>query len=121
MATSQLRVCPILIGRDRELALAEQALAATGTGHGALLLVSGEAGIGKSRFIQTLAERAIGRGFVAVSGYCNEQDRDFLFASLLDALRQDMHRAERTEIQTLLGEDRRTFARILPELELPGQ
>jgi DNA-binding NarL/FixJ family response regulator len=121
MATSHLRVCPILIGRERELALAEQALTATATGHGRLLLLSGEAGIGKSRFIRALAERADGRGFVVVTGYCNEQDRDFPFAPLLDALRQDMQRVGTAEMQTRFGEDRSTLARILPEVELPDQ
>ena len=42
------QLCPVLIGRDDLLALADRRLAATATGAGELLLLSGEAGIGKT-------------------------------------------------------------------------
>ncbi len=61
-----------LFGRDRELARIEQALAGARAGAGALLLVTGEAGIGKSRLAQEAAVRAAAAGMQVLSGRCWE-------------------------------------------------
>ncbi|HSI91931.1 MAG TPA: tetratricopeptide repeat protein, partial [Jiangellaceae bacterium] len=47
-----------LVGRDRELKVFDQAMAAVREGTGSLLDIAGEAGIGKSRLLQELIERA---------------------------------------------------------------
>jgi DNA-binding CsgD family transcriptional regulator len=49
---------PVLVGRQAELATALQLLHAAGRGEGSTLLVTGEAGIGKSRLLAELARRA---------------------------------------------------------------
>ncbi|KAB2885778.1 MAG: AAA family ATPase, partial [Kofleriaceae bacterium] len=48
----------MLVGRDRELEELEGALARLAAGFGALYLVSGEPGIGKTRLAAELVERA---------------------------------------------------------------
>jgi predicted ATPase len=45
-------VSPVLIGRHAELDLLEQALHTAQNGDGRLVLLSGEAGIGKSRLVE---------------------------------------------------------------------
>ncbi|KQR52728.1 hypothetical protein ASF88_14660 [Leifsonia sp. Leaf336] len=45
------RVCPVFVGREDLLALAARRTAAAADGHGGVLLISGEAGIGKSRLM----------------------------------------------------------------------
>ncbi len=47
-----------LIGRDRELGRLEEALERAAEGHGSLVLVSGEAGVGKTRLAEELATRS---------------------------------------------------------------
>lgn len=68
-----------LVGRRAELARLEVALDALQGGGGRLLLISGEAGIGKSRLVQELSRRAQERGLVwlAGAGYSIEQQTPY--------------------------------------------
>lgn len=59
-----------LVARESELALAEERLAAARRGGGGVLLVAGEAGIGKTRYAVEVAERAAARGFTVARGGC---------------------------------------------------
>ena len=80
-------LCPILVGRDDLLELADRRLADVAAGHGRFLLLSGEAGIGKSRFVGAIERKAQARDFQAAGGYVAPQDRDVPAASLLDLAR----------------------------------
>jgi MoxR-like ATPase len=61
-------LCPVLVGRDGEVRHVEAALAAARGGHGGTLLVTGEAGIGKSRLVRETGRRAEALGFVVLTG-----------------------------------------------------
>ena len=80
-------VCPVLIGRDAPLSAGWHALELARDAHGGALLVSGEAGIGKSRFARAMAERARTVGFLTLQGACFETDRAHPYAPLLDLVR----------------------------------
>ncbi len=56
-------VCPILVGRDPLLELAERRLADAADGRGQFVLFAGEAGIGKSRLLGAIGRSAANRGF----------------------------------------------------------
>ncbi|HTV19755.1 MAG TPA: AAA family ATPase [Polyangiaceae bacterium] len=58
----------IWVGRDRELARLEGVLADALDGRGGSALAVGEAGIGKTRLLEELAERARARGFAVAWG-----------------------------------------------------
>jgi DNA-binding CsgD family transcriptional regulator len=60
------------VGRAAELAALDAALAATAEGRPAVVLVGGEAGVGKTRLIAELAERATAGGMLVASGGCVE-------------------------------------------------
>jgi predicted ATPase len=62
----------IFVGRERELAELEAGLEQACSGRGQLILVSGDAGIGKTRLAVELASRAPARGARAYWGRCWE-------------------------------------------------
>jgi DNA-binding CsgD family transcriptional regulator len=79
--------CPLLIGRDELVELADRRLDDVLARRGQFLLVAGEAGIGKSRFLDAVDQKAEERGFATVWGYLAPQDRDVPAASILDMAR----------------------------------
>lgn len=83
---------PVLVGRDDELGRAERMLAAAAAGTGRLLLVAGEAGIGKSRLLNALAQRAHAASVPVVRAAAFPGDGQS-FAGLLLDLAGDLRRA----------------------------
>src|SRR4051794_21313228 len=75
---------PVIVGRDDIVALASRRLDEVIAGHGQMLLVSGEAGIGKSRVLSAVARLAAERGLRVAKGEVAPQDRDVMAASFLD-------------------------------------
>ena len=55
---------PVLVGRDGPLALIDRCLTEVSERNGRLLLVTGEAGIGKTALVQEVLDRAAAAGFV---------------------------------------------------------
>lgn len=87
MFVDQSVVCPVIIGRDAPLSAGRLLLQRAAEAHGGALLVSGEAGIGKSRLTRALAESARSDRFVILQGACFEADRTHPYAPLLDLVR----------------------------------
>jgi DNA-binding CsgD family transcriptional regulator len=78
----------VLRGRDAELATVMSALhSAAGTGEGAMIVITGEPGIGKSALLRVVTDQAAGAGFVVGSGKADEIDQIAPGAPLLVALR----------------------------------
>ena len=61
-------LCPVLLGREAELAMLRAALAAAGQGHGGLLALTGEPGVGKSRLLAELSGEASSAGMTVATG-----------------------------------------------------
>ncbi len=59
-----------LPGRAREQALLREQLTATLAGHGGLVLVGGEAGIGKTTLVEALLAEAAAQGALTLTGRC---------------------------------------------------
>jgi len=75
-----------LVGRERELALLDGALAALDGGTAGCVTVAGEPGIGKTRLLGALRERAEARGTLVLDGSAAELERDVPFSLWVDAL-----------------------------------
>ena len=84
MGVPDLMASPVLVGRDEFLALARRRLDLAATGGGHLLLVSGEAGIGKTRLVSTIARRAETLGFRVVRAASFPDDAEASGGVLLD-------------------------------------
>src|SRR3954470_22719983 len=67
-------VCPVLIGREWELGQLRAALEAATTGSDGCILLSGEAGVGKSRLVAELVANADVGGWATVRATCLESD-----------------------------------------------
>ena len=76
-----------LVGRDREVAALREAIATAAAGHGQVVLVEGEAGIGKTRLVRTAREQARAEGFDVAEGGCDDLAPARPFAALTAALR----------------------------------
>lgn len=75
---------PVIVGRDDLVSLAQRRLEEVRAGSGHFLLLSGEAGIGKSRLLGGVAQLAGERGFRVAKAEVAPQDHDVLAASFLD-------------------------------------
>jgi DNA-binding CsgD family transcriptional regulator/tetratricopeptide (TPR) repeat protein len=84
----EARASEVLIGRARELDELERALDAARAGTGATVVLSGEAGIGKTRLASELARRARATGFMVLLGRSLDLvGTELPYQPLLDALR----------------------------------
>jgi DNA-binding CsgD family transcriptional regulator/tetratricopeptide (TPR) repeat protein len=80
---------PRFVGRVKELDALERLLSGASDGRGAAVLVAGEAGIGKSRLVSELEQRAREQGMRVLSGECVPlADGELAFAPVISALRE---------------------------------
>jgi DNA-binding CsgD family transcriptional regulator/tetratricopeptide (TPR) repeat protein len=77
---------PILVGREREMAEISAAIDEAARGRGRLVLIQGEAGIGKTTILAGALDRAADRGFTVFRGSAEELDRTRPFGPLADTL-----------------------------------
>jgi predicted ATPase len=80
-------VSPVLIDRVNDLATLQALIDQAKSGRGQVVLLSGEAGIGKSRLVAEVKTEAVSRNFVLMQGSCFPTDHAIPYAPLLDLLR----------------------------------
>ncbi len=68
-------ICPLLIGRTPELTSLRVQLDQVKGGSGQVVVISGEAGIGKSRLVMETRAIATAEGFLVLQGSCFPTDR----------------------------------------------
>ena len=79
-------VSPLLFGRSTQLDTLRSALERTRGGLGGTMLVTGDAGVGKSRLIATARVEALESGFRVLRAGCFEPDASVPYAPLLELL-----------------------------------
>jgi DNA-binding SARP family transcriptional activator len=105
-----------LIGRAAERERLGAALGAAIQGRGGLAILTGEAGMGKSRLAADLADSASGCGARVLVGQCHETDQILAFGPWAAALRQAGIPRVGSLCEALGPARRRELARLLPEL-----
>jgi DNA-binding CsgD family transcriptional regulator len=80
-----------LVGRAGELARLLARLEEAASGQAVVALVSGDAGVGKTRLVTELTALADQRGFTVLSGHCAELGDSVPYLPLADALRDATH------------------------------
>jgi DNA-binding CsgD family transcriptional regulator len=109
-------VCPVLIGRTPDLALLQLCIERVKSGKGQVVLLCGEAGIGKSRLVAEIKTEAFALGFQLLQGNCFPRDRSFPYAPLLDLLRSMFLTSSSAQIDALVGPFARELAPLLPDV-----
>lgn len=79
-------LCADLVGRAEEVAALDELLARLESGVGAAVVITGEAGVGKSRLISHVASVAVDRGVTVLMGHGASQDRHTPYRPLTQAL-----------------------------------
>jgi DNA-binding SARP family transcriptional activator/tetratricopeptide (TPR) repeat protein len=112
----------VFVGRERELAELLAGLEGALSGRGRLFLISGEPGIGKSRLVDELANRAGLRGAQLLVGRSWEAGGAPAFWPWIQALRTLVRERDPERLRSELAAGAPDLAQLLPELRelLPG-
>lgn len=112
--------CPLVVGRGPEWQELRGALDRLPDGHGATLVVAGEAGVGKSRLLREVAAEGARRGAQVLTGRAVERDSPAPLRPLAEALFSRLRKSgppqvpELTPFVPILG-------RLVPQWRLPGE
>jgi DNA-binding CsgD family transcriptional regulator/tetratricopeptide (TPR) repeat protein len=108
-----------LVGRDTELAALTTALD-LGDQHPRLVVLAGEAGVGKSRLAREVAQAATARGFTVLAGRAVQAASPVPLRPIVEAL---IGVARTTDMGDLpeVAEYRRALAAIVPDWGQPGE
>jgi predicted ATPase len=113
---------PAFIGRGEELQLLEAARVRAADGDPAVVLVGGEAGVGKTRLVAELIGRYGTDGTrVLVGGCVPVGDGALPYAAIVDALRALLADLGVTAVRGLVGPAWPELARLLPALGEPDR
>jgi DNA-binding CsgD family transcriptional regulator len=110
-------VCPVLIDRMNELAILHALIDQAKSGRGQVVLLSGEAGIGKSRLVSEVKTHAASHDFLLLQGSCFPTDHTIPYAPLLDLLRSFLtfHSSAFSEVE--VKQVVQAFMLLLPDIE----
>jgi DNA-binding CsgD family transcriptional regulator len=112
---------PTLVGRVEELGVLEAAQGRAANGEPAVVLVGGEAGIGKTRLVAELADRHRATGVRVLVGGCLPAGGDGLpYAPIVEALRPLPTELGVGAVRHLVGPSWSELARLLPALGEPA-
>jgi AAA ATPase-like protein len=110
------------VGREAERDALRERLDEALAGHGSVVLISGATGVGKTRLAEDVAEEASRRGFLALTGRCEDLPSPPPFMPLQEILRVAASVVPSDVFRESLGDALVGVVRFLPELRaaFPG-
>lgn len=109
-------LCPVLIGRSQDLATLRFLVERAKSGQGQVALLSGEAGVGKSRLVAEVKAEALAHDFWLFQGSCFPTDQAIPYAPLLDLLRSHFSHRAAARSETSIKPMVQAFLPLLPDL-----
>ncbi len=108
---------PGFLGRDVELAELRTQWASATSGRPALVVIRGEAGIGKTRLASEVAGLARDTGGLVVSVRCFEAERSLLLQPWAEAIRAVIVGTNPETVRLAASDDAATLADLVPEVD----
>ena len=112
-------LCPVLVAREDETRHIAAALAGSRAGRGGMVLLTGEAGVGKSRLVREASRLAVAQGCAVLTGRAVASDVPTPFRPFAEALAAARRAGDLTD-----GPELRPFrpalSRLIPEWREPG-
>ncbi len=115
-----------LVGRAAERAVLADFLRRARNGEGKIVLIAGEAGVGKTRTAAELATDASQQGMLTLVGSCYERNEPLPYSPFVEILEASIAQArDLTTFRGLLGDSAAEMARLMPQLrrlfhDIPG-
>jgi len=107
---------PALVGREAETAALREAWDRAVTGDPELVMIVGEAGIGKTALAEELAAEAATTGATVLRTRCYEAERSLFLQPIVEAMAPVVGRMTASVLRQLLGEHGPAAAALLPEV-----
>ena len=104
------------VGRESERAEARRHLEQAIEGHGGVLLLGGEPGVGKTRLAEELLLEARQRGCLALTGRCYEMEGTPPFIPWVEIVQRSMRVVPAAAFRDALGDAASEVAKLVPEL-----
>ncbi|MGH7894495.1 MAG: ATP-binding protein, partial [Candidatus Binatia bacterium] len=107
-----------LVGRGPERAKLLHAVEQARSGAGALVLLVGEAGVGKTRLVEEMASEARRTGLRVLIGHCVDQQGAPPYLPTIEHIEEAARQVPPETLRQALGENAPEIAKLMPELRL---
>ena len=106
----------MIAGRETEISQLRERWARAVSGVPGLVLLCGEAGIGKTRLSQEVVAMVRATGGLVLQARCYETERSLLLQPLVDALRPEILRSTPATLREIAGDRPGSLALLVPEI-----
>lgn len=111
-------LCPVTVGREREMRRLTDAIGAVRGGDSRVVVLAGDAGLGKTRLASDLRLAAAELGTATMWGGCSEAELSLPYLPFLEAVGNHLSQANLEAIRSQLTANHRELAWLFPQLEL---
>ncbi len=105
-----------LVGREKEMAFLLARWRDAAAGHGGMVFLRGEAGIGKTRLLNALAQRVAAQHGRVLAAACYEYEQTQPYSPLIDLLRAGLAASDEDLTRQLSSWQLAHLARLVPEM-----